>query len=264
MTIISSQNGKIKQLRALRQHKHRAASGLMLVEGIRPVGEAVAAGVALESLYYAPERLRSPYAWQLVRAVQARGVPVYPLTGDLFETVADKDNPQGLLAVACCPQRTLEQFSAANLRWAVALVAPQDPGNVGTILRTVDAVRAEGLLLLDAQSDPYHPLVVRSSMGALFWVPVISAPFAAFSAWAREQGYHIYGTSAHGGVRYQQVARYERPAILLMGNEREGLSKAQMACCEHLISLPMRGHSTSLNLAVATGIMLYEMLEKMG
>jgi TrmH family RNA methyltransferase len=144
----------------------------------------------------------------------------------------------------------------------VALVAPQDPGNLGAILRTIDAVGASGLLLLENSVDPYHPTAVRASMGTMFWHPVVKASFTDFTAWAKEHGYHIYGSSAKGGVDYQTVSAFQRPAILLLGSEREGLTFDQAGICEQVVQLPMQGRATSLNLSVAAGILLYFMQSK--
>jgi TrmH family RNA methyltransferase len=198
--ITSHANPKVKQVRALRQRKTRQESGLFLVEGIRHVGEAVEAGASLESIVYAPERLTSDYALQLVREQEQRGIPCYPVSAGVFESVADKENPQGILAVVHMQTRRLDELDPAGFPWGVALVAPQDPGNVGTILRTIDAVGASGLLLLDSSVDLYHPGAVRASMGAIFWLPVVSAAFDEFAAWSRRHAYHVFGTSAHGSV----------------------------------------------------------------
>jgi TrmH family RNA methyltransferase len=261
--ITSRHNPKIKHMRALRQRKQREASGLFLVEGIFHVGEALAAGVA-EYLCYAPDLLNSPFAYRLIEQAAVGGVPCYSTTAEVLATLAEKQDPQGMLAVARQRRTSLKELNPHNLAWGVALVAPQDPGNVGAILRTVDAVGAGGLLLLDSSVDPYHPSAVRASMGALFWHPLVSASFDEWAQWAQQHAYHIYGTSAHGSVDYRAVAGYERPFILLLGSEREGLSPAQAAVCEQLICLPMRGRVSSLNLAVAAGIMLYTMLDKLG
>ena len=258
--ITSHANPKIKQARALRQQrKQREAAGLFVVEGIHPVGEAVEAGAKLEYICYAPDLLKSEFARSLIQAQSARDVPCYPTTADVFESLAEKENPQGIMAVVRQPRLALSELSPGNFGWGVALVSPQDPGNVGTILRTIDAVGAGGLLLLDSSADPYHPSAVRASMGALFWPPVVTTRFADFAHWASSHGYHVIGTSAHGSVDYRAVPAYERPVILLMGSEREGLSPEQAAACHRLVRLPMHGHVTSLNLAVATGVMLYAM-----
>jgi RNA methyltransferase, TrmH family len=104
---------------------------------------------------------------------------------------------------------------------------------------------------------------VRASLGSLFWVPIATASFAEFAAWAKQLAYHVYGTSAHGSTDYRPVPAYQRPAILLLGGEREGLTMEQQGLCELVVRLPMRGRATSLNLAVAAGVMMYSMLERM-
>jgi TrmH family RNA methyltransferase len=257
----SRSNPKIKQIRALlQQRKARRASGLFVVEGIRHVGEAVQSGARLETLYYAPEILTSAFAAQLIEQQTARGVPCLAVAADLFASLAEKDNPPGILAVVHQPVLSLEGLNPQRHPWLVALVAPQDPGNIGTILRSIDAVGANGLLLLDHSADPTHPSAVRASMGSLFWHPVVAVEFAEFAAWAARQGYTIYGTSAHASKDYRQVESYQLPRILLMGSERQGLTSEQSAICHELLSVPMKGHATSLNLAVATGVMLYAML----
>jgi len=260
--ITSRSNPRIKDVRSLRQRKARQERGLFLVEGIRHVGEAVEAGAPLESIYYAPELLTSDFAREMVHSQAARGLPCFETSPEVFEALAEKENPQGILAVARIHEKCLGDMSARNFPWGVALVSPQDPGNVGAILRTLDAVGASGLLLLDSSVDLYHPSAVRASMGTLFWYPVVHASFDEFSAWAQQSGYHIYGTSAHGAVDYRTVKRYERPRILLLGSERQGLTPEQTAVCEQLICMPMLGRVTSLNLAVASGVMLYAMHEK--
>src|SRR5512134_4004229 len=161
--ITSLSNPLIKQARALRQKKARLASGSFLVEGIHHVGEAVEAGWDLEAVLYAPDLLTSQFARELIARLEIQPQPV---SAQVIEALADKENPQGILAIVRQRQARLADLGA--VRTAVALVAPQDPGNVGTILRTLDAVGASGLLLLDSSVDSYHPSVVRASMGALF------------------------------------------------------------------------------------------------
>jgi RNA methyltransferase, TrmH family len=267
MELISSRNNpKIKHVRALKEHKARQASGLAVVEGIFPVGEAVAAAqerrVSIDSIFYAPQLLKSVFASGLVDGQVSQGVPCYPTSEDVFASIADKDNPQGLLAVVRPTPCSLEELSPENASWCVALVSPQDPGNVGTVLRTLDAVGASCLLLLESNLDPYQPGVVRASMGLVFWTPVVSASFAEFISWARRYAYHLYGTSARGQEDYHRVG-FKKPCVLLMGSEREGLTPDQRLTCDVLISLPMGGRATSLNLAVAAGVMLYAMQERM-
>jgi RNA methyltransferase, TrmH family len=259
--LTSPTNPRVKLARALRQRKQRDETGLFVAEGIHPVGEAVASGAAVEFLCCSPGMLQSQFARELVKGQAERGVPCLPVSADVFASIADKENPQGLLAVLRQRWTPLADLSPDAFNWGVALVAPQDPGNIGTILRTLDSVGASGLILLDGGADPHHPSAVRASMGALFWHPVARASFAEFTAWAGQQGFHLYGTSAHGAVDYRAVARYERPMVLVLGSEQKGLSAEQAGACERVVRLPMQGRASSLNLAVAAGVMLYAMLE---
>jgi TrmH family RNA methyltransferase len=263
MTLISSRNNpKIRLARALRHKKARQESGLFIVEGIRPVGEAIQAGAEIDSIFYAPDLLTSAFAGELIQAQAQSGVPCYPATPEVFAALADKENPQGLIALVRQQECALSDLNPQNFPWGVALVSPQDPGNLGTILRTIDAVGASGLLLLESSADPFSPGAVRASMGTLFWLKVAEASFADFAAWSQRHGYHVYGTSAHAALDYRQVSSYAWPRILLLGSEREGLTQEQMQICELVVRLPMRGRATSLNLGVAAGVMLYAMLEQ--
>jgi RNA methyltransferase, TrmH family len=263
MTTFSSRaNPKIKFIRKLGLRKHRDESGLFIVEGIHHVGEAIAARAPVEFLCYSPALLTSTFASQLVDESRQRGIECLELTPDLFESIASKENPQGLLAVVRQRRLSLSELSPDSFHWGVALVSPQDPGNIGTILRTIDAVGASGLLLLDESADPYHLSAVRASMGAIFWYPVASASFSEFAAWTSQHAYHVYGTSSQAARDYRTIQHYEQPLILLMGSERRGLTPEQSRHCQELIRLPMQGRATSLNLAVAAGVMLYEILSK--
>ena len=253
--ITSASNPLIKQARALHQKKARDESGLFLVEGILHVGEAAEAGWEIETLIYCPDRLKSGFGRELVDRLEKKNLRCVPVSEAAFESFAEKENPQGIAALVRQKRAALKDFPAFSL--VVALVSPQDPGNVGTILRTIDAVGADGLLLLDGGADPYHSSVVRASMGALFWKPFVSASFAEFAVWAKKGGYRVIGTSAHATMTVQQVKLGPQPTILLLGSEQKGLSQEQMSVCDDLLALPMRGRATSLNLAVAAGVFLY-------
>lgn len=253
--ITSSANPQIKQARALRQKKARDESGLFLVEGILHVGEAAEAGWEFESLLYCPERLKSEFGIQLVEKLTHGGVRCQPVSESAFESFAEKENPQGIAALVRQKHRGLNDIAFFKL--AVAIVSPQDPGNVGTILRTLDAVGADGLILLDGGADPYHSSAVRASMGTLFWKPFFSTTFPEFADWVKKGGFHLIGTSAHATVDYRQLRLDTRPTVLLLGSEQKGLLPEQLAACDDLISLPMHGRATSLNLAVAAGVFLY-------
>lgn len=259
--LTSRANSKLKLIRALRQRKERDATGLFSVEGIAHVAAALEVGAPLEYVCYAPDLLTSPVARELIERHAARGLPCYPVAADVFESISDKEHPAGIIAVARQNRQPLGELIPAIFDFGVALVSPQDPGNVGAILRTIDAVGASGLILLDGGVDVYHPTAVRASLGAVFFEPVASATFDEFADWIRQHCYHLIGTSARTGNDYRAV-HYALPLILLMGNEQKGLSDPQKAICSEMARMPMLGKVTSLNLAVATGIMLYEALAK--
>jgi TrmH family RNA methyltransferase len=266
--ITSLSNPLVKQARALRQKKARTESGLLLVEGIHHVGEVLEAGWEVESVLYTPELLTSNFARDLISRLGAsssfhsaqRGPQ--PVSAQVMESLADKENPQGILAIVHQRQLQLDEYSnvasaeAQDITRGAALVSPQDPGNVGTILRTLDAVGADALFLLDGGVELYHPTVVRSSMGTIFWKPVIQTSFDEFVRWARQRKFQLLGTSAHSDVDYQTLVP-GLPWILVLGNEQKGLSTEQTSACDVAVSLPMKGRVSSLNLAVAAGILLY-------
>ena len=250
--ITSLSNPLVKQARALRQKKARLESGLFLVEGIHHVGEAIEAKWDIETVLYAPELLTSNFARDLL----SRLSEPQPVSAKVMESLADKENPQGILAIV-----RQKQTGFSDIRpWknSVALVSPQDPGNLGTILRTMDAVGAHALFLLDGGVDLYHPSVVRASMGTLFWLPVIQSSFGEFVRWARAStGIQLIGSSAHADVDFHTLIP-QIPWVLVLGNEQKGLSPDQTAACDVTVSLPMRGRVSSLNLSVAAGVLLYE------
>lgn len=261
MLISSSSNPTIKQIRALRARKEREHAGVCWAEGIRITAAAIERGAPIERLVVAPDLLTSAFARDLVAAQQAHGVPVTEVTGEVFAGLSLKDGPQGIGAVVRQQWAALDQLAPSDALCWIALDAAQDPGNLGTILRTSDAVGAAGIILLGHAADPYDPAALRASMGAVFAQRLVRAGFDDLLRWKTRHHAALIGTSDAAPIDYHAV-RYPQPAILLMGSEREGLSSAQQAACDLLVSIPMTGHSDSLNLAVATAVMLYELFNQ--
>ncbi len=256
--IASRRNPRVREVRSLENRKGRDRTGLFLIEGLRAIGEALAAGAPLAYLLVAPDLFQSQFVQKILTAAREANIPVYEVTPQIFEGIASRDHAQGVLGVARQRWWTLDDLDPASHPRLVALVAPQDPGNLGAILRSMDAVGASGLVLLDGGVDPFHPTAVRASMGTLFWLPVIQASFVPFIQWARSSAYTVYGSSARAGAPFESVD-YQRPHVLLLGSEQSGLSSQQAEICDYLISIPMLGRATSLNLAVAAGVLLYAM-----
>ena len=252
--ITSLSNPTIKQVRALRQRKRRMETDLFLVEGLHHIGECLEAGWEVESLLYAPDMLVSEFGSGLIEGAVGKPGRLQPVSAHVMESLTEKENPQGLLAVV-----RQKHPDVRSLPWgspAAALVSPQDPGNVGTILRTLDAIGGGGLILVDSNLDLYQHGVVRASMGSLFWKPVVQASFNEFLEWARGQGRQVIGTSAHARQDHRSFTPSDH-WVLLLGSEQKGLSEEQLKACDTSLSLPMRGRVSSLNLAVAAGVLLY-------
>ena len=262
MKILSPSNKQLKRIRTLFHKKTRQKKGLFIVEGIHAVGQANESGADFESIIFSPQMLTSEFALHVIEQQAQKGIPCYQVNPTVFETLAQKENPQGLLALVRRKECRLMDVHPKSFPWWVALVNPQDPGNVGTTLRTVDAVGASGVIMTQPCVEPTHPSLVRSSMGTLFWHPLIITTFEELLWWVKEYGYHLIGTSAHAEKCIFEVSEYPFPLILLFGSEREGLTEQQRAACDSLIRLPMLGKTTSLNLSVAAGIILYDILQK--
>jgi TrmH family RNA methyltransferase len=259
MIISSISNPRIKYIRSLEHRQEREQTGQFFIEGIRIVGEAVQMEAGVETMVYAPDLLRSQFALDLVQTQQERGVLCLEVTPEVFKSLSAKDGPQGIAAVVRQRWERLEGVRLADELCWVALDEAQDPGNIGTILRTGDAVGSAGLILLGNSADPYDPVALRASMGAVLSQRLVKASFAEFVYW--KQDYTVIGTSGASATSCRNVM-YPRPVVLLMGSERQGLSQQQQAVCDLVVSIPMVGRSDSLNLAVATGVILYELFHQ--
>jgi TrmH family RNA methyltransferase len=258
--ISSRANPTVKKIRALRDRKARDESGRFFVEGIRIVGEAGELEADVEICVVAPDLLSSPYGAEVARRLGER-VTLLEVSADVFRSISTKEGPQGIGAVIRQTWGSLQDIDPAGDFCWVALDAVQDPGNVGSIVRTSDAVGGAGIILLGAGTDPHDPSALRAGMGAVFSQRMVRATFEELALWTRRNRCVMVGTSGSASVDYQSVC-YRSPAVLLMGSEREGLSEEQLAVCDAVVSIPMAGRSDSLNLAVATGVILYEMFNQ--
>jgi len=251
-SITSRANPKLKQIRLLlNSHKEREQQKLFVVEGLAHVGAALQSGASVYAIYHAPSLLQSEFGNSLLSKSRA---PLYELSAEAFESVSSREHGAGILAVVHTPQTQLSQLKKAQR--VVAVVQPQDPGNIGSILRTLDAIGGGVLAIVDGGTDAYHPQAIRASMGAIFYQRVVRCSWQALASWAGMQGLAILGTSAKNSTDYRKV-HFPEQFVLAMGAERTGLSAVQRADCTQLVGLPMQRHISSLNLSVATGILLY-------
>lgn len=248
----------INTIWALHQRNEREKTGLFYSEGLRFVAQALTGGHVPEVAVYSPELIKV-CGRRLVRDLMESGTPCLSVTADVLRSIALNADPQGIGIVARQRWQALEEVDPhARLCWIV-LDTVQSPGNLGTIIRTGEAVGAAGLIVLDDLIDVYHPASVRATMGAVFAreFRFVRASQRNFLRWKNKHRCALVGTSPTASVMYRDV-RFGSPLLIWMGGERKGLSEKQQSVCDTMVRLPMTGRSDSLNLAVATGIMLYE------
>jgi len=257
MIITSFSNQKVKFIRKLEQKKYRQESGLFFIEGLRTVGEAVQTGASIDSFVVAPELLESEFGRSLLEHPSAKHIDRIGVSAEIYKKIAHKEGPQGIGAIVHQVWQPLETLHVNAGDCWVALDSVSDPGNLGTIMRTADAVGSRGIILIGHATDPYDPTAVKASMGAVFSLDLVQSDWSALKSWQTTHQLMMVGTSDSAQKDYQAI-RYRRPLVLLMGSERHGLSAEMQGACSEMGRIPMEGRSDSLNLAVATGVMLYE------
>ena len=252
-------NPTVKYLRSLREKKHRRREGKVLAEGLRLLTDARAGGRVPEMLVMAARRDPHPLLETLEAEVAAAGGEVIETTPDILSKITGKANPQAVAGVFAEWDTALGSLdrNAAPI-WLVAQ-ALRDPGNLGTMLRTCDAVGAGGLILLDDCADPFSVEAVRASMGAVFTVALAQARWDTFLPWLRTGEGQLVAASLRDAVPYRG-APYAAPCFLLVGNESQGLPEAYEAECDLRVTMPMRGRADSLNAAIAGAVLAYEVL----
>jgi TrmH family RNA methyltransferase len=257
--ITAFSNPLVKQVRSLRDKRHRREEGRFLAEGLRILTEARDAGFLPEILFFtgAPH----PLVEAMIEATEGAGGEAIETSADILHKISGKENPQAVVGVYPALATDLGQIDRNDADLWIAVQSLRDPGNLGTILRTGDAVGAGGLILIDECVDPFSVEAVRASMGALFTQKIALANWPAFLGWLRSAPGELIGTSLDTECDYQAV-RYGKPAFLLVGNEAQGLPEAYEKECDQLVKIPMLGKADSLNAAVATAVVAYEMINQ--
>jgi len=249
-------NSTVKLLRSLRDKKARRAEGMFIAEGLRILAEARDSGRLPEIVAFSPEGAKHPLAAEIIAATEAAGGDAIETSPDILSKMSGKDNPQMLLGAYRQPEVSLNRIDrTASPLWIVAQ-ALRDPGNIGTILRTGDAVGAGGLILIDDSADPFSVEAVRASMGALFTQAIATAGWPEFIAWLRSGEGQLVGTSLKATDDHLET-KYRQACFLLIGNEQQGLPPDYETECDLLVKIPMAGRADSLNAAVAAAVMAF-------
>jgi len=255
-TVTSLTNPTVKAVRALHLRKDRDETGLFVAEGLKIVTEAVELGHVPQTLMYGQEAQGHPLLRQAIAAARSGGGEVIEVTQDILAKVSRRDNPQAVVGVfrqAFTPLGDLDPNAAPAF---VALHRVRDPGNLGTIIRTADAAGCGAVILVGECCDPYSVEAVRATMGSVFAVPIVRATEADFADWRRSWPGSVIGTLLTATATHSS-ASYVKPSLILMGNEQQGLTPELAALCDVNVKIPMRGRADSLNLSVATGVMIY-------
>jgi len=249
-------NPTVKRLRSLRDKKGRRSEGLFLAEGLRILTEARDSGRLPEIIAFSSEGANHPLAREIIAATESAGGEAIETSADILSKMSGKDNPQMLLGAYRQPDTALKRIDRGKAPLWLAAQALRDPGNIGTILRTGDAVGAGGLILIDDSADPFSVEAVRASMGAVFTQEIAIARWPEFVEWLRSGEGQLVGTSLKAKQDYLE-ADYLRPCFLLIGNEQQGLPAEYESECDLLVKIPMAGRADSLNAAMAAAVMAF-------
>ena len=257
--ITSTANPLIKEIKALEMRKRRKETNLFVAEGLRTLIEGMELNADLQTLVYLTAVKDKPEVARVRDYCIKNGGTVVEVNDVVLEKISRKENPQSVIGVFRQKLKRLRDVPMSGT-WVV-LEEVRDPGNLGTIIRTIDSVGASGAILIGNCCDPYSFESVRATMGSIFLVPIITATQEEFLDWRQDWSGQVYGTTLQNSVDYREVA-YQEPILLMMGNEQAGLTDAMRDVCTSLIRLPMIGRADSLNLSIATGVMLYMIEDK--
>ncbi|BCG85898.1 RNA methyltransferase [Mesorhizobium sp. 113-3-9] len=256
--VTSLANPLVKDIKALALKKFRDQQNAFMAEGLKLVIDALDLGWQIRTLVFAKAGRGNAAVDKVAARTVAAGGTVLEVSEKVLVAITRRDNPQMVVGVFSQKFLALKDIRADNGDVWVALDRVRDPGNLGTVIRTVDAVGAKGIILVGDTTDPFSVETVRATMGSIFAVPVAKATTEAFLAWRGGFSGLVAGTHLKGAVDYRSVDFSRGPVLLMMGNEQQGLPESLAASCDRLLRIPQAGRADSLNLAVATGIMLFE------
>ena len=256
--VTSLANPLVKDIKALALKKFRDLQNAFMAEGLKLVIDALDSGWKIRTLVFSKSALGNAALEKVAARTVAAGGTVLEASEKVLSAITRRDNPQMVVGVFEQQFRPLASISPAPGEVWVALDRVRDPGNLGTVIRTADAVGAMGVILIGDSTDPFSVEAVRATMGSIFSVPLARATPDAFLAWRKGFAGLVVGTHLKGAVDYRRPDYGRGPVLLLMGNEQQGLPDQLAESCDQLVRIPQAGRADSLNLAVATGVMLYE------
>lgn len=259
--ITSFQNPQIKKVIRLRDRKEREDTGLMIVEGAREVLRAKEAQINFQELYICRDFLSRFMDDALLKSVEHNVTAVFELSKDIFSKISFGERREGIIAVCPQPQWTLNDFKLSQDPLVVVVEGIEKPGNLGAVLRTCDGAGVDGLLVCDAALDIYNPNAVRSSIGTIFSVPVISNSSGEILSFLKKNNLKICIASPQAKTIYTNV-NFNIPLAVVVGSEQKGLSDFWKNRADVQAKIPMRGKADSLNVSATTAIFIYEVIRQ--
>ena len=256
--VTSLANPIVKDIKSLALKKFRDSQNAFMAEGLKLVIDAFDAGWTIRTLVFAKNAKANPAVQKAAARTVAAGGLVLEASEKVLSAITRRDNPQMVVGVFEQRYTPLTAVRPQGKDVWVALDRVRDPGNLGTVIRTADAVGARGVILVGDTTDPFSVEAVRATMGSIFFVPLARATADEFLAWRKGFSGLLAGTHLKGSVDYRTVDYAAQPSVLLMGNEQQGLPDLLADACDRLVRIPQAGRADSLNLAVATAVMLYE------
>jgi TrmH family RNA methyltransferase len=256
--VTSLSNPIVKDIKALANKKDRDETKSFMAEGLKLVIDALELGFEIRTLVYAKNVKDKPQVVQCATKTVARGGLVLEVSEKVLASITRRDNPQMVVGIFSQRWTNLRDLRPGNGETYVALDRVRDPGNLGTIIRTADAAGASGVILVGESTDPFSMETVRATMGSVFAVPLVKTSVADFLGWKKGAGVSVVATHLAGAVDYRTIDYRKKPIVLLMGNEQSGLPEELAREADALARIPQVGLADSLNLAIATGVMLFE------
>lgn len=261
MLLTSLKNPKVQQVRQLWKRRTRDESQLFLIEGFRELTRALQGNIKIETLFFSPELFLGSNEMQLIERIEATGASLFTCNEYVFRALSYRDRPDGLIAIAKQFHHPIDTLPLTDNSLFVVAEGIEKPGNLGTILRSSDAVGVNGVIVCDRCTDIFNPNVVRASVGTLFTVPVVEVEGQAAFCWLKKQGVTILAATPSATQEYTQVD-LRRPIAIAMGTEQVGLSPQWMQGADLQVRIPMCGVADSLNVAMATTLLLYETIRQ--
>lgn len=255
--LTSVQNPLVKQVVKLKDRRHREEQGLMVIEGYREIARALENGIRIKQLFVCGERAQNEHAECIIEQARQAGSEILEIDLRILEKIAYRENPDGLVAVAKQPTWSLQEFQLKECPLVVIAAGLEKPGNLGSILRSVDAAGADGVVVCDGITDPANPNVIRAATGALFTVQLATADPEETLSWLAKNGIHVLAASPEGRNEFWDTD-WQKPCAIVVGTEHAGLDKRWRESADETVRIPMKGQADSLNVAVTTALLLFE------